>query len=148
MQESSLNFEDHSYNAPSETLPQVSPFQELKPKQKNPSEAKNIPKNIGGLLKNHFANRCSPQVKDNKVIKHFISLQAKKKNYSREDIKKVLENKEAAAIAKKYFASFEIIEDILHSEKVPEITTLLKYIRKFFIASHFPETLSTLKLPE
>ncbi|CAD8101805.1 unnamed protein product [Paramecium primaurelia] len=143
MQDSILNFEDHSYNHPSETLPQIQ-----EQKQKNPSEAKNIPKNIGGLLKNHFVNRCFPQVKDNKVIKHFISLQSKKKNYSREDIKKVLENKEAANIAKKYFASFEIIEDILHSEKVPEITTLLKYIRKFFIASYYPETLSTLKLPE
>lgn len=50
MQDSLPNFEDHSYsyNAPSDTQPS------LKLKQKNPSEAKNIPKNIGGLLKNHF----------------------------------------------------------------------------------------------
>lgn len=59
-----------------------------------------------------------------------------------------MENKEAAYIAKRYFASFEIIEDVLQSEKVSDITILLKYIRKFFVASHFPETLSTLKLPE
>ncbi|CAD8119192.1 unnamed protein product [Paramecium sonneborni] len=125
----------------SETKPQ-----KIQKQLKNPSEAKNIPKNVGGLLKNHFVNRCYPQVKDNKVIKNFIQLQQKKKNYTREDIKKVLENDEAALIAKKYFSSFDIIEDILHSEKVPEITTLLKYIRKFFIASYYPETLSTLKL--
>lgn len=87
-------------------------------------------------------------VKTNKAVKNYINTAQKKKNFTREDIKKLLEDKEAAQKAKKYFSSFEIIEDILLSEKIPDVATHLKYIKKFFIASHFPETLSTLKLPE
>ncbi|CAD8191949.1 unnamed protein product [Paramecium pentaurelia] len=114
-------------------------------KDKIQNETKNIPKNIGVLVKNYLKKNHQKQLQYNSTIKKFIHKGNQRKNYTRKDFKNLLQNAEARKICSQYFCSFQIIDDILKSKKIGNMEIVLKYIKKLFLATFDPEILSTLK---
>ncbi|CAK87853.1 unnamed protein product (macronuclear) [Paramecium tetraurelia] len=112
------------------------------------NETKNIPKNIGVLLKNYLKKNHQKELQYNLAIKKFIQKGNSRKNYTRKDFKTLLQNSEAKKICSEYFCSFQIIDDLLKSKKIGNMEIVLKYIKKLFLATHDPEILSTLKYPK
>ncbi|CAD8191160.1 unnamed protein product [Paramecium pentaurelia] len=120
-------------------------IQNQKAQNKNYQEAKNIPKNMGVLIKNYFLNNYKDLVRQNITIKKFISKVNNKKNYTRKDLKVLFSNEEARFICKEYLSSFQIIKDILKSTKISDSEVILKYVKKLFIGTQDPQSLSSLK---
>ncbi|CAD8096886.1 unnamed protein product [Paramecium sonneborni] len=118
-------------------------IEELDPKVQN--ETKNIPKNIGVLLKNYLKKNHPKSSENNSSIKKFILKGIQKKNYIRKDFKTLFQNEEARKICSEYFSSFELIQDVLQSKKIGNVEIVLKYIKKLFLATRDPNTLSILK---
>ncbi|CAD8195090.1 unnamed protein product [Paramecium octaurelia] len=112
---------------------------------KSHQEAKNIPKNMGVLIKNYFINNYKDLARQNITIKKFISKVNSKKNYTRKDLKVLFSNEQARFICKEYFSSFQIIKDILKSTKISDSEVVLKYVKKLFIGTQDPQSLSSLK---
>ncbi|CAK89552.1 unnamed protein product (macronuclear) [Paramecium tetraurelia] len=112
---------------------------------KSHQEAKNIPKNMGVLIKNYFINNYKDLARQNITIKKFISKVNNKKNYTRKDLKVLFSNEQARFICKEYFSSFQIIKDILKSTKISDSEVVLKYVKKLFIGTQDPQSLSSLK---
>ncbi|CAD8096360.1 unnamed protein product [Paramecium sonneborni] len=117
----------------------------LKVPSKNNQEAKNVPKNMGILIKNYLTNNHKNVIRQNLTIQKFIRKVNNKKNYTRKDLKVLFSNDDARNICKQYFSSFQIIQDILKSSKIGDSEVILKYIKKLFIGTHDPSSLSCLK---
>ncbi|CAD8122516.1 unnamed protein product [Paramecium sonneborni] len=106
------------------------------------SETKNIPKNFGVLLKKYL---CTKNI-ENQAIKSFLKNGENKKNFSREDFTKLFNDENAAAISREYFSGFQIIHDLMISEKIQDVKNHLKYISKFYNSTYDKEELNELKL--
>ncbi|CAD8095899.1 unnamed protein product [Paramecium sonneborni] len=119
--------------------------QTQKGNNKNHQEAKNVPKNMGVLIKNYFINNYKDVVRQNITIKKFISKVNNKKNYTRKDLKVLFSNEQARLLCKEYLSSFQIIQDILMSTKIGDSEIILKYVKKLFIGTQDPSSLSSLK---
>ncbi|CAD8171995.1 unnamed protein product [Paramecium octaurelia] len=112
------------------------------------NETKNIPKNIGVLLKNYLKKNHQKELQYNLALKKFIQKGNSRKNYTRKDFKTLLQNSEAKKICQEYFCNFQIIDDLLKSKKIGNMEIVLKYIKRLFLATHDPEILSSLKYPK
>ncbi|CAD8200582.1 unnamed protein product [Paramecium pentaurelia] len=106
------------------------------------SETKNIPKNFGVLLKKYL---CTKNV-DNQAIKSFLKNGENKKNFSRQDFTKLFSDETAAELSRNYFQGFQIIHDLMISEKIQDVKNHLKYISKFYNSTYNKEELNELKL--
>ncbi|CAD8066598.1 unnamed protein product [Paramecium primaurelia] len=106
------------------------------------SETKNIPKNFGVLLKKYL---CSKNV-DNQAIKAFLKNGENKKNFSRQDFTRLFNDPLAADLSREYFSGFQIIHDLMISEKIQDVKNHLKYISKFYNSTYNKQELDELKL--
>ncbi|CAD8121561.1 unnamed protein product [Paramecium sonneborni] len=106
------------------------------------SETKNIPKNFGVLLKKYL---CTKNI-DNQAIKAFLKNGENKKNFSRQDFTKLFNDETAQALSREYFSGFQIIHDLMISEKIQDVKNHLKYISKFYNSTYNKEELDELKL--
>ncbi|CAD8105844.1 unnamed protein product [Paramecium primaurelia] len=106
------------------------------------SETKNIPKNFGVLLKKYLSNKW----RENEAIRQFVNNGENKKNFSRQDFTKLFNDEAAAQLSREYFSGFQIIHDLMISEKIQDIKIHLKYISKFYNSTFNKEELDELKL--
>ncbi|CAD8194940.1 unnamed protein product [Paramecium octaurelia] len=106
------------------------------------SETKNIPKNFGVLLKKYL---CSKNV-ENQAIKAFLKNGENKKNFSRQDFTRLFNDPYAADLSREYFSGFQIIHDLMISEKIQDVKNHLKYISKFYNSTYNKQELDELKL--
>ncbi|CAD8191839.1 unnamed protein product [Paramecium pentaurelia] len=110
--------------------------------QPQKSETKNIPKNFGVLLKKYL---CSKNI-DNQAIKAFLKNGEHKKNFSRQDFTKLFNDPVAAELSRQYFSGFQIIHDLMISEKIQDVKNHMKYISKFYNSTYNKQELDELKL--
>ncbi|CAD8196776.1 unnamed protein product [Paramecium octaurelia] len=106
------------------------------------SETKNIPKNFGVLLKKYLSTKW----RENEAIRLFLNNGENKKNFSRQDFTKLFNDKTAAELSRQYFSGFQIIHDLMISEKIQDVKNHLKYISKFYNSTYNKEELDELKL--
>ncbi|CAK87781.1 unnamed protein product (macronuclear) [Paramecium tetraurelia] len=110
--------------------------------QPQKSETKNIPKNFGVLLKKYL---CSKNT-DNQAIKAFLKNGEHKKNFSRQDFTRLFNDPVAAELSRQYFSGFQIIHDLMISEKIQDVKNHMKYISKFYNSTYNKQELDELKL--
>ncbi|CAD8147902.1 unnamed protein product [Paramecium pentaurelia] len=106
------------------------------------SETKNIPKNFGVLLKKYL---CSKNT-ENQAIKAFLKNGESKKNFSRQDFTRLFNDPIAADLSRQYFSGFQIIHDLMISEKIQDVKNHIKYISKFYNSTYNKQELDELKL--
>ncbi|CAD8171868.1 unnamed protein product [Paramecium octaurelia] len=110
--------------------------------QPQKSETKNIPKNFGVLLKKYL---CSKNT-ENQAIKAFLKNGEHKKNFSRQDFTRLFNDPVAAELSRQYFSGFQIIHDLMISEKIQDVKNHMKYISKFYNSTYNKQELDELKL--
>ncbi|CAD8181091.1 unnamed protein product [Paramecium pentaurelia] len=143
-QPSSISTEgSYDYYSQSLKITKKAKIHKIKDKQlPQKSETKNIPKNFGVLLKKYL---CSKNV-DNQAIKAFLKNGENKKNFSRQDFTRLFNDPIAADLSREYFSGFQIIHDLMISEKIQDVKNHLKYISKFYNSTYNKQELDELKL--
>ncbi|CAD8146975.1 unnamed protein product [Paramecium octaurelia] len=82
---------------------------------------------------------------ENQIIKAFLKSGEHKKNFSRHDFTRLF-NDVAADLSRQYFSGFQIIHDLMISEKIQDVKNHIKYISKFYNSTYNKQELEELKL--
>ncbi|CAD8091635.1 unnamed protein product [Paramecium primaurelia] len=144
-QRTSISTEESQEDSESQKIIKKGKISKIKDKDQllpQKSETKNIPKNFGVLLKKYL---CSKNI-DNQAIKAFLKNGEHKKNFSRQDFTRLFNDPVAAELSRQYFSGFQIIHDLMISEKIQDVKNHMKYISKFYNSTYNKQELDELKL--